>query len=653
MGLILYLLTAGLILVNLFGLGLAALRFFPRIALALPAAVLGSALVLFFVEHFFGLGSIRWLWPFTTAAAAYSIYFHRTSLQAQLADLVAVAAGFAYGFGWRFSYPDISPSSEHITDLFFISNYLPGATLPPDDLWLSSQKFDYYYAFQHYAAALLGRLFGLDGGTAYNFAFCVLFSLLLSLAWFIARTLVGNNKRYAGLVVLTLAIGGTGISPLYHLLYKSDVFSASDTTNALWTNTRFIGMYDKKADGVLAKNILGENHATVTTPELPLESLAYLTNIGDYHPPLGGFVLLLLALACIAWLEQNPNSRLTQALLAFTVPLAIVTNAWVFPLQALLVIAWVVMRILQRRAPDWKMLVIGGAGSMVLILPFMSHFATQTQSVNLKWLAPEDRAPAIKVLIIIWPLLALAALGFWQARSRKLALMFCLMVIGVLTFTSLLYFEDGNGGSYKRFNTTLKWWSWIQVLGVVALGAINLGARAVVVRYGTIAVLLLMCTFGFEITRFWLHTPRTSAGKMAGHHWMTQDTNQRDLLSYLRAAPRGIVLESIRGGAYSKSGALSLFAAKPSLLTWPDHMGGWKGNAAHMRLLQNQITQFYAGQQPDMVGWLQANNVRYIVWALEDNQQAFDQVKQQIDILYHWKPFIANDNARLGVWILK
>ena len=44
---------------------------------------------------------------------------------------------------------------------------------------------------------------------------------------------------------------------------------------------------------------------------------------------------------------------------------------------------------------------------------------------------------------------------------------------------------------------------------------------------------------------------------------------------------------------------------------------------------------------------------RYIVWALEDNQQAFDQVKQQIDILYHWKPFIANDNARLGVWILK
>ncbi|MGB9150530.1 MAG: DUF2298 domain-containing protein, partial [Burkholderiales bacterium] len=474
MGLILYLLTAGLILLNLAGLGLAALRFFPRFALALPAAVLGAALVLFFLEHFFGFGQIRWLWPFTTAAAAYSIYLHRAALKPQQTDLTAFAAGFGYGLIWRMAYPDIVPSSEHMTDLFFISNYLPGATLPPDDLWLSSQKFDYYYAFQHYAAALLGRWFGLDGGTAYNFAFCVVFGLLFGLAWFTARTVIGGHRRYAALIVVTLALGGTGISPLYHLLYKSDIFSAADTTRALWTNTRFIGLYDKQADTPLAEKLLGANHAAGVTPELPLESLAYLTYIGDYHPPLGGFVLLLLALACIARLEKTPNEKSTQALLAFSVPLSIVSNAWVFPLQALLIMAWVAMRTLQRRAPDWKWLVIGAAAGFALILPFMSHFATQTQSVTLRWLAPGDRAQPIKVFIIIWPLLALAALGIWQARSRKLALLFCLMVFGVLIFTSLLYFEDGNGGSYKRFNTTLKWWSWIQVFAVSGVAAISL-----------------------------------------------------------------------------------------------------------------------------------------------------------------------------------
>jgi Uncharacterized membrane protein (DUF2298) len=653
MGLILYLLTAGLILLNLVGLGVAALRFFPRFALALPAAVLGSALLLFFIEHFFGLGQIRWLWPFTSAAAAYSIYLHRASLKLQLSDLAAFAAGFGYGFAWRMAYPDIVPSSEHMTDLFFISNYLPGNTLPPDDLWLASQKFDYYYAFQHYAAALMGRLFGLDGGTTYNFAFCVVFGLLFTLTWFTARNFVGDNKRHATLVMLALIVGGTGISPFYHALYKSDVLSAADTTNALWANTRFIGLYDKKTDGVLAQNILGIDRAAVATPELPLESLAYLTYLGDFHPPLGGFVLLLLALACMAWLEKNPAAKRAQALLAFTIPLSIVTNAWVFPLQAMLVLSWVAMSALQKRVPDWRMLLAGLAVGSVLILPFMSHFATQTQSVALKWLQPEDSAPTIKVLLVIWPLLALAALGIWQARSRKLALLFCLMVIGVLAFTSLLYFQDGNGGNYKRFNTTLKWWSWIQVLAVVGLGSICLSARTAAVRYSTVLVLLLVSTYSFDLLRYWINTPRTSAGKMAGHHWFTQDTNQRDLLAWMRAAPRGIVLENIRGGAYSKSGAFSLFAAQPALLTWPDHMSGWKGNAAHMRLLQNQITQFYAGQLPDMASWLQANNVRYIVWTAEDNQPTFDQVKQQIEILYHWKPFIANDNPHLGVWVLK
>jgi uncharacterized membrane protein len=242
----------------------------------------------------------------------------------------------------------------------------------------------------------------------------------------------------------------------------------------------------------------------------------------------------------------------------------------------------------------------------------------------------------------------------WQARTRKLSLLFCLMVLGVLTFTSLAHFDDGiTGGIYKRFNTTLKWWPWIQVMAIVGIASISLGARSAVVRYATIAVLLLVSTYSFELLRYWVFMPKTSAGKMAGHHWFTQDTNQRDLLAYLRAAPSGKVLENIRGGGYSKSGAISLFAAKPSLLTWPDHMSGWKGNMTHMRLLQSQITQFYAGQLPDMLGWLQANNVRYVVWTAEDDQPAFDQVKQQIEILYHWKPFVIGDNPHLGVWELK
>ena len=77
-------------------------------------------------------------------------------------------AAFLYALAWRYVFPDIDASSEKITDLTFIANYLGGDTLPPVDRWLPPFRFEMYYALQHYAAALLGRIFGTTPGMAYN-----------------------------------------------------------------------------------------------------------------------------------------------------------------------------------------------------------------------------------------------------------------------------------------------------------------------------------------------------------------------------------------------------------------------------------------------------------------------------------------------------
>ena len=50
------------------------------------------------------------------------------------------------------------------------------------DAWLPPYPFDMYYAFQQYAAALLGRIFSLSPGLTYNVAFCVLISLAITAA---------------------------------------------------------------------------------------------------------------------------------------------------------------------------------------------------------------------------------------------------------------------------------------------------------------------------------------------------------------------------------------------------------------------------------------------------------------------------------------
>jgi uncharacterized membrane protein len=127
-----------------------------------------------------------------------------------VAELVFVLA-FLYGFAWKFTFPDITPSSERITDLYFITNYLPGNRLPPLDQWYPPHHFNVYYALQHYGAALLGRIFGLDGGTSYNIAFALLMALPITLAWHFASTFI-KSRGYRLLLVLALVTG----APVFH-----------------------------------------------------------------------------------------------------------------------------------------------------------------------------------------------------------------------------------------------------------------------------------------------------------------------------------------------------------------------------------------------------------------------------------------------------
>ena len=88
-----------------------------------------------------------------------------------------------YGLVWRLSYPDIVEDNDRLTDFHLIANYFSGERLPPLDYWLPHQPLNYYYTFQHYSAALLGRTFGLGPGTSFNMAAIILAALVMSLAW--------------------------------------------------------------------------------------------------------------------------------------------------------------------------------------------------------------------------------------------------------------------------------------------------------------------------------------------------------------------------------------------------------------------------------------------------------------------------------------
>ena len=160
------------VLVNITALTLLVLRIIPVPATARASGLLAVCLALFSLEHGVGLGKLYGLGLPLTALSLYVIWHDRTRFvdaSFRTSEIVFLCTVF-YGLVWRLSSPDIVEDNDRLTDFHLLANYLSGEGLPPLDYWLPHQRLNYYYTFQHYSAALLGRIFGLGPGLSFNMA---------------------------------------------------------------------------------------------------------------------------------------------------------------------------------------------------------------------------------------------------------------------------------------------------------------------------------------------------------------------------------------------------------------------------------------------------------------------------------------------------
>ncbi len=673
MSLIFLCLTAVLLLVNLAGLALLLRPWVPHYALAKVAGVISFCLLLFFVEHFIGLGRLTWLWPVSTLVSLTMLVRWREEIKAGLwqQELVFALAFFAALF-WKLSFPDLDGHSEQLTDLAFITSYLSGVTLPPPDYWLPDHRLDFYYSFQQYGASLLGRILGLSPGYTMNLATVLMLALLASLAWSVASHFC--KPRWPRVVlVYAIMLGGTGLAPFTHFIFDQDKPGSDGAFTAvtnIWANVRFAGMYDHDVvDNALSRALFPKPPAdSVTSPELqardlPLETLSYLTVQGEYHAPQGGLLLLFLALTCLALLEaprldNNATApvspRVLQLLFAATVPLTLITNAWVFPLQSMLMGGWLVYRYVYKTPPDWPAIMLGGVGTLALSYPFISHFATQALSTPIRWVTPLDHTPFNLFIGILWPVLVLLVLAAFLMRCQRLSVLLITLFAILLLCSELFFADDPMADKFNRFNSTLKWWSWIYPGVLLGVGSMLLGAGGWR-RAAAVVVLLLVSTFSIDMAAYWIYSDKPSLGKFSGHHWLTKDQVDKQMLDWLKVAPDGVVLEGLgEGGAYMSTSALSLFAGKPVAIGWPNHEAEWRGGPTFIPSFAEQVRTFYHGTLSDASGWLTLSRIRYIVWTRRDETRdptARKRIQEQIGRAYRWKPFWVNGDDELGIWV--
>ena len=131
---------------------------------------------------------------------------------------------------------------------------------------------------------------------------------MLGLAWDFLAAL--RLRLWAKLLsIAALAIGGTGISPLLHLITTPSSYpflEYGSAVEALIYNSRLLGQFDSSVASPAWLAVVGETEKAL---RLPIETFGYQYAIGGFHPVLSGFLLQFLALAIIVAIPQAPEVR--------------------------------------------------------------------------------------------------------------------------------------------------------------------------------------------------------------------------------------------------------------------------------------------------------------------------------------------------------
>jgi hypothetical protein len=649
--------VAAAILVNIAALTLLVVRYIPFPATARAAGIIALCLALFSLEHFVGLGRLYPLFVPLTALSLFVIWCERAWFSDETfrtSEIVFLCA-LLYGAVWRLSFPEIVEDNDRLTDFHFVANYLAGTKLPPVDYWLPYQRLDYYYTFQHYSAALLGRIFGLGPGASFTLASIILPALVLGLAWEFLTLL---RVRLGGklLSLAALAIGGTGLSPLLHVIKtapSADFLSYTSAVDALIFNSRFLGYFDNSVASATWQSALGDVPHSV---RLPVETFGYQYAIGGYHAVLSGFLLQFLALTVMAAIPRSSQAVRARLdfILGLTVPLALCSHAWVFPLQAALVGAWTLWD--RRNSGEWHLLSVGAgaAAGVVLLLPFLAGLGTASGHMQMALVTAEAHAPIVQFLMVWWPLLVLVLAVPIAGVTRSFAGFLAVFFLALLIFAEFFNAPDGTyRDDFLRFNPALKWWGWIFTGGVFSLSAALLAGTSRVGRIVAASVLVLISVFAIDAGRYLVFRSHAFAGEIDGKGFYAQDRGNGRMLSYLTDAPPGIVLENIYDEFPRDTGIYGSFAQKPNLVGLPYVLEVWKKDLPELPPLVAKIESFYAGTLLDAARFLTDHDVRYVVWSIREskNVEAWQSIMQAIDADYRWMEFSATPEAHIGLWI--
>lgn len=626
----------------------------PRVAL--PAAPWVLLTAVFAVETVVGLGSLRgvatlalgaslalvWLsahpdWPASPPAwlAEWRAAFHPRRLGGVALPFVVA---FAYALAWRHRSPDLTDWIEKIPDLALVAGHAAGAGVPGVDAWLAPYPNSTYYSFQHYGAAVMGRLLSLSPGLATNLGFCVMVGCIGAGFAGALRTL-GATRRATVVIWLSLLIGGSGVTLLAPWLIEGE---------RPWERIFLFGTVPMTVAPL--GTALQAYAAAFPRLSLPYEPLAYSILLGDFHAPLASYALLGLAIASgAAW--RASGQRRYAALVGASVTWTVLANAWALPLHALAIAAWII-----GERESWRPLLgsvaAGAAAVWLLAWGFLSAFSLEAarQALGFAWVPAAEGTPPLFFLILLGPTLLLLTAGALSGdRTTR-----TVSVLGAsaLVLVELFFVDDSYGGSDNRFNTVLKAWPWI-ASATLLLAAPRLLAPTA--RRGpkiaALVACLLPCAYARDLWIHWRDARSPSSGRLEGHAFLTARRENQIMLDRLRVEPRGLVAQDPRADGQPSLVSLPLHAGHGMWLGWDGYSSLWRGFPEDVPHRRRRLEAVFDGQDAAAGRWMAAEGIDYVLFYREsETKERWDAMDRSLRPHYLWCEIYREGDRPVGFW---
>jgi hypothetical protein len=547
--------------------------------------------------------------------------------------------------------PHIEVWCERASGLCHLLAMSSGEKLPAIHPWFPPFPADEYYRGLFYAGGLLTRLCNLIPAHSYysGYALCVgwISYALLSCLW-----LLSKKKIVPTIIIYLVLMLGSNFAPFYSYFTHKEtgpVVTARYLGGSLSTNTQEglknltpFGQWLAEELEAQSKQLSPDAHPN----DLATETLAYSIILGDWHPMMGGFLLISIILSAIAALivtKTSANLNLAAATLGACGPAMLVVNPWLLPMAAptiaLVALIWLVSQPKGHQV-GLTIAITALVTSCILIIPLtnLTLFSFRGADESIELISKVSGAPLTPPLgwvivaspAALWAILALLSLPFSKRLSNLPnahgkhdsqwlgPITGAIITLTLIVICETLFMNDLGSHNFERFNSYNKWVPTLLIIStsLCAPFALTSGDKWIKIIAVVIALLLTVPHARLISVGYGRVEPNLR-GDFSGAGWI-KNSPARPLYQTLLEMPPGVVLEYEHAdfSNFAAKAIMPLLTGHNNFVGWSDHLRLWIG-AQHVVINDRveKATKFYQGTLPNANKWAIENGIDYILWS--------------------------------------